>query len=99
MCFSSYVGDFARDYLPKKYDWLPAVQPTLPYRPIVVPSGGSQADFDALRAEVRELKELLLAAKKFDAATGQRDCEQAEKIAMLKSIAKIVGVDLSDALS
>lgn len=55
-------------------------------------------EFEALRREVQELKELLKAAKKFDQATGQPDCEMDEKIAFIKQVAEFVGVDLQDVL-
>ncbi len=58
----------------------------------------SRAEFEALRREVQELKKLLLAAKKFDEATGQPDCEVEDKVKLIKAIAKLVGVDLGDVL-
>lgn len=103
MCASSYVGDYARDTLPGRY---PNIIPQpLPYQPGVTPitqwppiPSVSRAEFDALKTEVEELKKLLAAAKKYDEATGQRECEQAEKIAFLKKLAEFVGIDLSEAL-
>ncbi len=56
----------------------------------------SRAEFDALRREMEELKKLLTAAKQFDEATGQPDCEMDEKVTLIKAIAKLVGVDLGD---
>lgn len=64
--------------------------------PQVIQPGPSQAEFDALRREVADLKELLLKAKAYDAATGQPDCEMAEKVALLKKVAEFVGVDLRE---
>lgn len=61
--------------------------------------GVSRAEFDALKAEVTALRGLLEAAKKFDEETGQPDCEQEEKVALLKRIAEMVGVDISDVLA
>lgn len=56
----------------------------------------SREEFDALRCEVEELKALLLAAKAFDEATGQPDCEMDEKVELIKRVAEAVGVDLED---
>lgn len=53
-------------------------------------------EFDALKAEVEEMKELLIAAKKIDEVTGQPDCEMEEKIELLKKVAEAVGVDLEE---
>lgn len=56
----------------------------------------SRADFDALKREVEEMKKLLLRAKKYDEETGQPDCEMEDKVALLKKVAQLVGVDLSE---
>lgn len=56
--------------------------------------GPSRSDFDALKAEVEALKELLLAAKKFDEANGEPDCEMDEKVATIRKVAELVGVDM-----
>jgi len=85
----SNIGDGYGDMFPQKW---PQFYPP----PVTIMPGVSQADFDALRREVQELKKLLEAAKKFDDATGQRDCEMEEKVKLLKAIAKLVGVDLGD---
>jgi hypothetical protein len=87
MCAVSAVGGYWQQQLP-----------TYPSYPTIInnPSEVSKADFDALRREVEELKNLLMAAKKFDDATGQPDCEMDEKVALIKKIAAIVGVDLGD---
>lgn len=103
MCAVSYVGDYWRDKLPERHPW---VTPTYPYTPpganpggggiTLNPTGPSQAEFDALKKEVEELKKLLLAAKKFDEETGQPDCHMDEKVDLIKKIAKLVGVDMKD---
>ena len=88
MCAVSMIADHYTDKW-RKQAW--PVQ-----LPQVIQPGPSQAEFDALRREVADLKELLLKAKAHDAATGQPDCEMAEKVALLKTIAEFVGVDLRD---
>jgi hypothetical protein len=55
-----------------------------------------RAEFEALKAELESLKRLLLAAKRYDAETGQRDCEDAEKVALFKRLAELVGVDMAE---
>ena len=57
--------------------------------------GPTRAEFDALKAELESLKKLLAAAKKYDEETGQPECETEEKVALLKKLAQLVGVDLS----
>lgn len=89
MCTYSVIADGWRDQLPYRY---PQTFPQ-PSTIVTVPEI-SRTEFDALKREVKELKELLKAAKKFDAATGQPDCEMEEKVALLKQIAKLVGVEL-----
>lgn len=95
MCVVSNVGDYARTSLPNHFPWMGIDSKVWP-----CPSASpSQAEFDALKKEVVELKKLLRAAKKFDEATGQHDCEAPDKVAFLKSVADFVGVDLSKVLS
>lgn len=96
MCAVSNIGDFYGRTVPERYPW---VQPNLPNTVITLPPEITKAEFDALKREVEELKKLLTAAKAFDAATGQPDCEQDEKVALLKRIAELVGVDLDEVLA
>lgn len=66
MCMVSNVGDGWSDKFPDNWPkWFPPPQS--------VPADISRSEFEALRDEVRELKKLLEAAKKFDVATGQPD--------------------------
>jgi len=92
MCTVSYIGDQWQDTYPKRYpDFYPV--------PTIIPPGVPQEEFDALKKELGELKELLKAAKRFDEATGQPDCETNEKVGLLKRLAELVGVDLEDVLA
>lgn len=94
MCASSYIGDYARDFVPNRYSFIPSA-PGVHWPPLdTVP----RAEFEKLRLEVEELKKLLAAAQQFDVKTGQHECEQAEKIAFLKKLAEFVGVDLTEVL-
>lgn len=94
MCMVSNVGDGWAENFPQKWPQFPEPIPaeSAPF----INQGVSQADFDALRKEVQELKKLLEAARKFDAATGQPDCQMDEKVKLIKAIAKLVGVDMGD---
>lgn len=102
MCVASMVST----------DWINRTQPTWPslpsmptYPPIVggvytIPTDGpTRAEFDALKKEMEELKQLLLAAKKYDEATGQPDCEMEDKVKIIKDLAKMVGVDFEQVFS
>lgn len=98
MCAVSNIGDQWSKTVPGVHPW------TQPYiapdpKPFVWPTPGvSKAEFDALRNEIQELRKLLIAAKAFDAATGQPDCEVEEKTALIKRLAEITGVDLQGVL-
>lgn len=102
MCVVSAITD---DYMRKfPLKWPNVVEPArsepLPmpvYQPY--PTGPSRAEFDALKKEVEALKELLKAAKKFDEETNQKDCEQAEKVAFMRKLGEMLGVDMSEVLS
>lgn len=105
MCVVSMIGDGWGRQFPDRW---PGVQPwevdppaTIPYQPARVPFSlpapqVSRKDFDALKAEVEALKRLLLAAKAFDDATGQPHCEADAKVALIKAVAKAVGVDMDE---
>ena len=87
MCIVSMVGDhFDQKWYPKTT----TTSYTYNLNPV------SREEFDALKKEVEEMKELLIMAKIIDEKTGQKDCEMEEKIATLKKVADLVGVDLSD---
>lgn len=83
---SDHYGDKWRDLVRPHQNW-PITQPQI-----------SRSEFDALKAEVENLKELLRKAKEYDERTGQPDCEKDEKVAIVRQVAKLVGVDLSDVL-
>ena len=90
MCVVSMIGDH--------YDkWRG------PYQPKIIDTGTtytftgvSQAEFEALKKEVEEMKELLKKAKIYDEKNNEPDCEMESKIAFLKKIAEAVGVDLEE---
>lgn len=91
MCMVSNVGDGWAEQFKKHW---PQLNP--PPAQFELIQGASRAELDALRKEVLELKELLKAAKKFDEATGQPDCEMEEKIKLIKAIARLFGVGMED---
>jgi len=90
MCSVSMIGDHYAHRLPQTY-------PQISQWPLggVVGAGPSRAEFEALKAEMQNIKELLLKAKKYDEDNGEPDCHMDEKVAILKRFAEIVGVDLS----
>lgn len=89
MCTVSMIGDDWQRRIPEQHPW---VQPSI----TILPAEVSRFEFDALRAEVQELIKLLKAAKAFDAATGQPDCENDEKVGLIKRLAGLLDVDLDD---
>lgn len=95
MCMVSNIGDNWGQTFPQKWpNFWPVTKPPSfwPASPVDV----SREEVEALRREIEELKKLLTAAKEFDKATGQPDCEMDEKVKMIKAIAKMVGVDLGN---
>ncbi|MGZ4849829.1 MAG: hypothetical protein ACXV2C_00425 [Candidatus Bathyarchaeia archaeon] len=97
MCVVSAVGQYWSDTFPQRN---PGIQiPTgAAGGPVFTPwqTYVTQEQFNALKKDVEELKTLLIAAKKFDEATGQPDCEFEDKVALIKAVAKMVGVDMKD---
>lgn len=58
----------------------------------------SREEFDKLKKEVEEMKDLMQKAIEIDKKTGQPNCEMEEKLAILRAVAKAVGVNLDDIL-
>lgn len=95
MCTVSNVGDYWNKQWPDRHPWVdPYIQPG----PIPLNIGPTREEFEALKKEMEALKELLKAAKKFDEETNQPHCEHEDKVAIIKKMAEIVGVDLKDVL-
>lgn len=96
MCTISFIGDQWSKTYPAEHPWVaPYVQPT------VITSFGpevTEADIQALRDEIASLKKLLRAAKIYDEETGQADCEQDEKVALIRRLCELCDVDLEDIL-
>jgi hypothetical protein len=56
----------------------------------------TREEFDKLKKEVESLIRLLKAAKDFDTLTGQTDCEDIDKVKLIKQIADALDVDISE---
>lgn len=93
MCMVSNITQPWAQSIPQ---WIPPL--TNPEPPPFAPpmTWPTRAEFASLKREVEELKKLLQAAKAFDEATGQPDCEMEEKVEIVKKVAELVGVDLGD---
>lgn len=104
-CMVSNVGDMYSGRFPEKFPSQPWIQPTVfpivPQEwPGMIPSvpAVSRDEFDALRREVVEMKEMLKRAKAFDEATSSPNCEIEEKMDLLRKIAALVGISLDDVI-
>lgn len=100
MCIVSNMGDYWKEQLPEKHPWvIPYVplppNPINPFPAIPESNGPTREEFEALKKEMQELKKLLIAAKEYDKNTGEPDCELDEKIALIKKVAELVGVDFT----
>ena len=97
MCTVSNVGDYWKDDFTKRW---PDINPDVYRGPLQGYVGAqlfnSQEEIAKLRKEMEELKLLLLAAKRYDEKMGEPDCEMDDKVALIKKIAKLVGVDMGD---
>lgn len=63
-----------------------------------MPSEVSRMEFEELKKEVLEMKEILKRAKKYDEDNNEPDCEIDEKMAVLRKVAELVGISLDDVL-
>lgn len=93
MCAVSMIADHYRDKW-QQQSWYPQQGTGLGglYQALAI----SRHEFDALKREVEDLKALLQRAKEYDAKNGEPDCEMADKVAILRAVAKLVGVDLGN---
>lgn len=98
MCVVSMISEHYQQKFPNSQ---PAVSPPLQQGQSnsIVWDNGLRKDVYELKKELLEIKALLLKAKEYDLKTNQVDCEKEEKIVVLKRLAELVGVDLSDVFS
>ena len=91
MCVVSFIGDHYQD------KWKPIFpQTTTSYT--FTSTGPTQEEFDKLKKEVEEMKELLRKAKIYDEVNNEPNCEMEDKMNFLRMVAKYVGIDLDDVL-
>lgn len=57
-----------------------------------------KVDYDALKKEVENMRDLLVKAKLYDEQNNEPDCAKDEKIEVVKAVAKALGVDLPEDL-
>jgi hypothetical protein len=99
MCVVSMVGDFYRDtWKPNPWYHGPAVVGGATGGTIVLGSDIKREEFDELKRQVLEMKELLKRAKAYDEANNEPDCEIDEKMDLLRRVASAVGVNLDDVI-
>ncbi len=100
MCTVSMIGDHYNQTLPHQYPWTQGAGQTPggmgSGSTITFTSSPTHAEFEALKKEVENMKALLIKAKIYDEVNNQKDCEMEEKVKLLKDIAKLVGVDLTE---
>lgn len=92
MCVVSMVGDHYQDWWK---DLKPHIQKGYQYFPQEV----SKAEFEALKKEVEQMKELLRRAKIYDEKNNEPNCEIEDKMKFLKEVARLVGIDLDEVLN
>jgi hypothetical protein len=88
MCTVSMVTDHFKDNFIQRW---PGLQQGIPLGPPV-----SRLEFEALKAEIEDMKKLLIRAKDYDERNGEPDCEMDEKVAIVKRVAELVGVNLDE---
>lgn len=107
MCVVSMVGDVYRDtFTDPSYPWNGPLQQPVQWPPLTNPvvtdttftfqREVTKEEFDALKKEVERMKRMLIAAKIYDEQNGEPNCEMDEKVELLKKIAAMMGVDLSE---
>ena len=100
MCVVSMIGDHYKDRL------FPYEPYTFPYRTTTTNGDVSEwfkpqvskEEFEALKKEVENMKELLKRAKLYDEKNNEPDCEIEEKMVFLRRIAELVGINLDEVI-
>lgn len=97
MCTMSMVGDFWSE------KWREPLNPmqkvtnnTITTGVNLFPTFITKEEFDSLKKEVEYMKELLIKAKIYDEKNGEPHCEMEDKVELLKKVAKIFNIDLSE---
>lgn len=93
MCLVSAVMEYGNQAIQNAYPWTQSYPNYYKYG-LGTPDVPKE-EFDALKKEVQELKQVIIAAKLYDSVTNQPDCEMEEKVAAIKKIAELVGVELN----
>lgn len=98
MCVVSMIGDFYSDKWkqPKSFPPDPTEQINILDLMKFPNSTISREEFESLKREVLEMKELLKRAVEYDKRNNEPHCEMEEKVALLKKVAEYVGVTLED---
>lgn len=108
MCVVSFIGDHYSDkWNQPPYRQIIDIVKTIgiddygneqiPAFPDLV-KGVTRQEFDQLKKDVEEMKELLKKAKIYDEVNHEPDCELESKMTKLREIAKLVGIDLDDVI-
>jgi hypothetical protein len=96
------VGDYWKEQFPQKYpgvkEWIIPTSPvpTTLQDPNTIKIAALEKELAALKKDMEEFKKLLIAAKLYDDATDQHECEMDEKVELIKKVAELVGVDLKE---
>lgn len=97
MCMVSMVGTGWPNQFPKSIPYIPEALPAPTNWPQLLQNQEvSRTEFDAMKKELEAIKKVLIAAKLYDENTGAKDCEDPDKVALFKVLAKLLGVDMSD---
>jgi hypothetical protein len=70
---------------PQPWEYSKQFPPPIPYK-----------QYEALRKELEEMKRQLQEARAQDIANNEPNCEQEDKVALLRKVAKIMNIDLGD---
>lgn len=102
MCAVSNIGDMGRTMWPEPWQPAPQPKPFVPYGPGGIPTSWPPNPLATppyngpTKEQFEEFLKMMRSAKKLDTLLGLKDCEMAEKLKWLKTIAKHLGIDVKD---